>query len=122
LLAGLRGALDDVTVNGSLVRRLPHNLNVSFAGVQGESLLMLLNDVAVSPGAACDSANSEPSHVARAIGVPDDLARSSLRFGLGRSNTGEEVEYVVAKVVDSVRRLRTESPLYTPSGSPGGER
>jgi cysteine desulfurase len=116
LLAGIRAELDDVTVNGSLVQRLPHNLNVSFAGVQGESLLMLMNDVAVSPGAACDSANAEPSHVARAIGLPDDLARSSLRFGLGRFTSAEEVEYATAKVVRSVRRLRGESPRY--SGAP----
>jgi cysteine desulfurase len=116
LLAGIRAELDDVTVNGSLVRRLPHNLNVSFAGVQGESLLMLMNDVAVSPGAACDSANAEPSHVARAIGLPDDLARSSLRFGLGRFTTAEEVDYATAKVVRSVLKLRGESPLY--AGAP----
>ena len=112
LLAGIQAELDGVRVNGSLERRLPGNLNLSFAGVQGESLLMSMNDIAVSPGAACDSANAEPSHVARAIGVPEDLARSSLRFGLGRFNTEEEIEYAVRKVVDSVRRLRRESPLY----------
>lgn len=117
LLTGIRDALPGVTVNGSLAERLPGNLNLSFAGVQGESLLMLLNDVALSPGAACDSANSEPSHVARAIGTPDDLARSALRFGLGRSNTEEEVDYVVQKVVEAVQRLRQESPLY---GAPSG--
>lgn len=115
LWAGIRAELDGVSVNGSLAERLPGNLNLSFAGVQGESLLMMMNDVAVSPGAACDSANAEPSHVARALGVPDDLARSSLRFGLGRFNRDEEIDYVVAKVVESVRRLRAESPLYTPA-------
>ena len=112
LLNGIRAELADVSVQGTMAARLPHNLNVGFAGVQGESLLMLMNDVAVSPGAACDSANSEPSHVARAIGLPDDLARSSLRFGLGRFTTGEEVDYAIAKVVGAVRRLRGESPLY----------
>jgi cysteine desulfurase len=117
LLHGILERLDGVTVNGSLEHRLPANLNLSFAGVQGESLLMMMNDVAVSPGAACDSANSEPSHVARAIGVPDDLARSALRFGLGRFTTEEEVDYVVAKVVASVQRLRAASPLY--GGSAG---
>jgi cysteine desulfurase len=112
LWAGISGTLDGVRVNGTLEHRLPGNLNVSFAGVQGEALLMCMNDVAVSPGAACDSANAEPSHVSRAIGVPEDLARSSLRFGLGRFNTEDEVEYAIRKVVDAVGRLRQESPLY----------
>jgi len=116
LLEGIRAAIEDVSVQGTMAARLPHNLNVAFAGVQGESLLMLMNDVAVSPGAACDSAHSEPSHVARAIGLPDDLARSSLRFGLGRFTTAEEIEYAIDKVVRSVRRLRGESPLY--AGTP----
>jgi cysteine desulfurase len=116
LLEGIRAAIEDVSVQGTMTARLPHNLNVAFAGVQGESLLMLMNDVAVSPGAACDSAHSEPSHVARAIGLPDDLARSSLRFGLGRFTTAEEIEYAIDKVVRSVRRLRGESPLY--AGTP----
>jgi cysteine desulfurase len=83
---------------------------------------MSMNDVAVSPGAACDSANAEPSHVARAIGVPDDLARSSLRFGLGRFNTEDEVDYAVRKVVASVRRLRHESPLYATTRTGGEEK
>ena len=121
LWSGIRAALPDVIVNGSMRDRLPHNLNVSFAGVQGESLLMMMNDVAVSPGAACDSANAEPSHVARAIGVPDDLARSSLRFGLGRFTTEAEVDYAIRKVVQSVERLRRESPLYASPSSGSGE-
>jgi len=112
LLHGLESRLEDITINGSMEKRLAGNLNVSFSGVQGESLLMQLNDIAVSPGAACDSANSEPSHVLRALGVSDDLARSSIRFGLGRFNTAEEVDYVVDKVVDAVTRLRKVSPLY----------
>jgi cysteine desulfurase len=121
LLQGISTRLDGVTVNGTLEARLPGNLNLSFAGVQGESLLMLMNDVAVSPGAACDSANSEPSHVARAIGEPDDLARSALRFGLGRWNTEEEVDYVANNVVAAVERLRRESPLYAAPASGSGE-
>jgi cysteine desulfurase len=80
-----------------------------------------MNDVAVSPGAACDSANAEPSHVSRAIGVPEDLARSSLRFGLGRFNTEDEVEYAIRKVVDAVGRLRRESPLYAGGVESRGE-
>ncbi len=118
LRTGLESRLQDVTVNGSLEHRLPGNLNMSFAGVQGESLLMQLNDVAVSPGAACDSKNAEPSHVMRAIGVADDLARSSIRFGLGRFNTAEEVDYVIEKVVRAVGTLRAESPLYADAADP----
>ena len=117
LRRGLEERLADVTVNGSLEGRLPGNLNMSFAGAQGESLLMQLNDIAVSPGAACDSKNAEPSHVMRALGVADDLARSSIRFGLGRFNTSEEVDYVIDKVVAAVTRLRSESPLYAESAS-----
>jgi len=109
---GIHSRLEGVTLNGSRQHRLPGNLNLSFAGVQGESLLMAMNDVAVSPGAACDSAHSEPSHVMRALGVPDDLARSSIRFGLGRFNTAEEVDYVIDRVVGAVQRLRAASPLY----------
>ena len=120
LRRGLVEALPDVHVNGALEPRLPGNLNMSFAGVQGEALLMQLNDIAVSPGAACDSQNATPSHVLRAIGVADDLARSSIRFGLGRFNTADEVDYVVAKVVTVVRRLRDASPLYTAKSLPEG--
>jgi cysteine desulfurase len=120
LRQGLQSALPDVRLNGALAPRLPGNLNLSFAGVQGEALLMQLNDVAVSPGAACDSQNSEPSHVLRAISVPDDLGRSSLRFGLGRFNTEEEVDYVLRKVVTVVQRLRGASPLYAPGALQGG--
>ncbi len=118
LRQGLEAALEDVRVNGSMSARLPGNLNMTFPGVQGEALLMQLNDVAVSPGAACDTPNAEPSHVLRAIGLPDDLGRSSIRFGLGRFNTQEEVDYVIHKVVDVVGRLRAASPLYA-AGSGG---
>ena len=95
LLDGLRQGLDEIYVNGSMEHRLPGNLNVSFAYVEGESLLMGINDVAVSSGSACTSATLEPSYVLKALGVGDELAHSSIRFGLGRFNTEEEVDYVV---------------------------
>ena len=112
LLAALGDRLDGVTVNGSLEQRLPHNLNVSFAGIEGESLLVGLDDVAVSSGAACSSASPslEPSHVLRAIGIPDELARASLRFGLGRWTTADEIDYAADKVSSLVTRLRQLSP------------
>jgi cysteine desulfurase len=108
----LLGELDEVYVNGSLEHRLPNNLNMSFAYVEGESLLMGLNDVAVSSGSACTSATLEPSYVLKALGVSDDLAHTSVRFGLGRFNTGEEVDYVAGRVIEVVRKLRELSPLY----------
>jgi cysteine desulfurase len=104
--------LDEVYINGSWQHRLPHNLNISFNYVEGESLLMGINDIAVSSGSACTSATLEPSYVLKALGAGDDLAHSSIRFGLGRFNTEEEVDYVAAKVIDVVRKLRELSPLY----------
>ena len=104
--------LDEIYINGSMEHRLPHNLNISFAYVEGESLLMGINDVAVSSGSACTSASLEPSYVLKALGAGDDLAHSSIRFGLGRWTTDEEVEYVVDKLTNVVRRLREMSPLY----------
>ena len=95
-------AADDVYVNGSLEHRLPGNLNISFAYVEGEALLMALKDVAVSSGSACTSASLEPRYVLRALGVGDELAHTSIRFGLGRFNTEEEVDYVIELVVDEV--------------------
>jgi cysteine desulfurase len=92
--------------------RLPHNLNISFAYVEGESLLMGINDVAVSSGSACTSATLEPSYVLKALGVGDDLAHTSIRFGLGRFTTEEEIDYVGNRVVEVVRKLRELSPLY----------
>ncbi len=112
LRKGLVGGLDLVTVNGSLEHRLPGNLNVSFAYVEGEALMMAVKDVAVSSGSACTSASLEPSYVLHAMGVSDDLAHSSIRFGLGRFTTQEEVDYAVRLFVEKVRKLRDMSPLY----------
>lgn len=108
----LLSELDEVYINGTMESRLPNNLNISFAFVEGESLLMGINDVAVSSGSACTSATLEPSYVLKALGAGDDLAHSSIRFGLGRFNTEEEVDYVAQKVIDVVRKLRELSPLY----------
>jgi cysteine desulfurase len=104
--------LDECYINGSMEHRLPHNLNISFAYVEGESLLMGINDVAVSSGSACTSATLEPSYVLKALGAGDDLAHSSIRFGIGRFNTEEEVDYVANKVISVVEKLRELSPLY----------
>jgi cysteine desulfurase len=104
--------LDEVYVNGTMEHHLPNNLNISFAYVEGESLLMGLNDVAVSSGSACTSATLEPSYVLKALGANDEIAHSSIRFGLGRFNTEAEVDYVGERVVDVVRKLRELSPLY----------
>jgi cysteine desulfurase len=119
-LAGLRnrlrdrimGRLDETFINGSMEHRLPGNLNISFAYVEGESLLMGINDVAVSSGSACTSATLEPSYVLKALGTGDDLAHSSIRFGIGRFNTEAEVDYVADRVIETVERLRELSPLY----------
>jgi cysteine desulfurase len=117
-LAGLRNRLrekimsrlDKVYVNGSMEQRLPGNLNLSFAHVESESLLMGLSDVAVSSGSACTSARREPSYVLQALGMADDLRMSSIRFGLGRFNTEAEVDYVADRVVETVEHLRELSP------------
>jgi cysteine desulfurase len=116
LRAGIQDRLDDVTLNGHPVDRLPGNLNLSFAYVKGEALLMDLKEVAVSSGSACTSANPEPSYVLRALGVGDELADGSLRFGLGRFTTEEEVDYVIEAVVRSVNRLRALSPFFAMAG------
>jgi len=119
-LAGLRNRLrhrimdrlDECYINGSMENRLPGNLNISFAYVEGESLLMGINDIAVSSGSACTSATLEPSYVLKALGAGDDLAHSSIRFGIGRFNTEAEIDYVADRVVETVTRLRELSPLY----------
>jgi cysteine desulfurase len=108
----LMSQLDECFINGSMEHRLPHNINISFAFVEGESLLMGINDIAVSSGSACTSATLEPSYVLKALGVGEDLAHTSIRFGLGRFNTEEEVDYVVSRVAETVNRLRELSPLY----------
>ncbi|OGL61418.1 MAG: IscS subfamily cysteine desulfurase [Candidatus Tectomicrobia bacterium RIFCSPLOWO2_12_FULL_69_37] len=105
-------SLDEVYVNGHETKRLPGNLNVSFPYVEGESLIMGLKDVAVSSGSACTSASLEPSYVLKAMGRGDELAHSSIRFGLGRFTTEEEIEYVAEKTTEIVKRLREMSPLY----------
>jgi len=104
--------LDECYINGSMEHRLPGNLNISFAYVEGESLLMGISDVAVSSGSACTSATLEPSYVLKALGAGDDLAHSSIRFGIGRFNTEAEVDYVAKRVIETVSRLRELSPLY----------
>jgi cysteine desulfurase len=127
LYDGIVRELADVSVNGAPLPqiepdgslapgvaewRLPGNLNLSFAGVEGEALLMGLKDVAVSSGSACTSASLRPSHVLKALGVPDELAHASIRFGLGRTNTLEEVDFTIGAVATTVRRLRELSPVY----------
>jgi cysteine desulfurase len=104
--------LDEIFLNGTMESRLPHNLNISFAYVEGESLLMGINDIAVSSGSACTSATLEPSYVLKALGAGDDQAHSSIRFGIGRFNTEEEIDYTAEKVISVVKKLRELSPLY----------
>jgi cysteine desulfurase len=112
LRAKFENALDYVQVNGNMDHHLPGNLNMSFVHVEGESLLMGINDVAVSSGSACTSATLEPSYVLKALGLGDDVAHSSIRFGLGRFNNKAEVDYVSDKVINVVKHLREMSPLY----------
>lgn len=112
LHAGLSARLDEIYLNGHPTERLPGNLNLSFAYVEGEALMMGIKDVAVSSGSACTSASLEPSYVLRALGVGDELAHSSIRFGLGRFSTADEVDFVINQVADAVNHLRAMSPLY----------
>jgi cysteine desulfurase len=112
LREGIQSQVTDTYVNGSMEHRLPGNLNISFAYVEGEAMLMGLKDVAVSSGSACTSASLEPSYVLRAVGVEEEMAHTSIRFGLGRFNTEEEVDYVTKLIVDKVKKLRELSPLY----------
>ena len=109
---GISSQLDVVQVNGHADRRMPNTTNISFGFVEGESLMMGIKEIAVSSGSACTSASLEPSYVLKSIGVGDDLAHSSLRFGLGRWTTEEEVDYTIEKVVHAVKHLRNMSPLY----------
>ena len=112
LQAAIEAQLDEVYINGTMEHRLPHNLNISFAYVEGESLLMGINDIAVSSGSACTSATLEPSYVLKALGAGDDLAHSSIRFGIGRFTTEEEIDYTAGKIIEVVKKLRELSPLY----------
>jgi len=112
LRTGLFEQLEDVYLNGDPVKRLPGNLNVSFAYIDGESLMMGLKEIAVSTGSACTSASLEPSHVLKALGVEESLAHASIRFGIGRFNTAEEIEYTIGRVAEEVCRLRRISLLY----------
>jgi cysteine desulfurase len=112
LRQGIQSRITDTFVNGSMEHRLPGNLNISFAYVEGEAMLMALKDVAVSSGSACTSASLEPSYVLRALGVEEEMAHTSIRFGIGRFNTAEEVDYVIDLVVRKVGKLRELSPLY----------
>jgi cysteine desulfurase len=112
LRQGLQSQVSDTYINGSMEHRLPGNLNISFAYIEGEAMLMGLKDVAVSSGSACTSASLEPSYVLRALGVEEEMAHTSIRFGLGRFNTEEEVDHVIKLVVDKVSKLREMSPLY----------
>lgn len=110
--ATINASLDEVVLNGHPTLRLPGNLNLSFSFVEGEGLMMAIKDVAVSSGSACTSASLEPSYVLRAMGLGEELAHSSIRFGLGRFNTVEEVDFVAQLMIDKVKRLREMSPLY----------
>ncbi len=112
LWAGLQANLDELYLNGSWEHRLPNNLNVSFAYVEGEAMMMGIKQIACSSGSACTSASLEPSYVLRAMGVDVELAHTSIRFGLGRFNTEAEVDYAIALITEKVRKLREMSPLY----------
>ncbi|HEY7220013.1 MAG TPA: IscS subfamily cysteine desulfurase [Candidatus Binatia bacterium] len=112
LKTGICERLDDVYVNGDAVKRLPGNLNMSFAHIDGESLMMGLKEIAVSSGSACTSASLEPSYVLKAMGLEDSLAHASIRFGLGRFNTADEIDYTIQRVAEEVRRLREISATY----------
>jgi cysteine desulfurase len=112
LWTGLQKNLDMLVINGTMESRLPGNLNVSFSHVEGEGLMMNIKDVAVSSGSACTSASLEPSYVLRALGIEEDMAHSSIRFGIGRFNTEEEIDFVIKLMTTAVSRLREMSPLY----------
>jgi cysteine desulfurase len=112
LFERLTSELDYIFLNGHPTERLPNNLNLSFGYVEGESLMMGVSELAVSSGSACTSASLEPSYVLRALGVGDDLAHSSIRFGMGRFTTVEEVDYAAEQMISAVKRLREMSPLY----------
>ena len=107
---GIMSQVDECYINGSLEHRLPGNINISFAHIKGETLLMAINDVALSSGSACTSATPEPSYVMKALGVGPELGNCSIRFGIGRFNTEAEVDYVIKRIVDTAQQLRESSP------------
>ena len=113
--AAIRGVLEGVTLNGHPVERLPGNLSLSFAGVDGERLIASLRDIAVSSGSACTTDSAEPSHVLRALGVPEQLAKATIRFGLGRFTTAAEVDFAADGRRRTVRRLRAERAARRPA-------
>jgi cysteine desulfurase len=121
LKAGLLRRLDEVHVNGEAAR-LPGNMNLSFAYIEGESLMMALKDIALSTGSACTTASLEPSHVLRALGLDENLIHASIRFGIGRFNTEEEIDYTIGRIADEVARLRKLSPLYAAARGEAGKR
>jgi cysteine desulfurase len=112
LYATITKAMEDVYLNGHPTQRLPNNLSLSFAYVEGESLLMGVKEIALSSGSACTSATLEPSYVLRALGIGSELAHSSIRFGLGRFTKPEEVDYAAKRIIETVNKLREMSPLY----------
>ena len=112
MLDGIRSKCDEIYLNGSEVKRVPGNLNLSFAYIEGESLMMGIKNLAVSSGSACTSASLEPSYVLKALGVEEELAHTSLRIGLGRFTSEEDVNEAVEKIVNEVNRLRALSPLW----------
>ena len=111
LLDGLKKNIDGITINGNMEHRLPNNLNVSFSGVDGDSLLINIDDVAVSNGAACSSSEKAPSYVLRSIGIEEKLANASIRFGVGRDNTLDEINYTIKKLKQVVEDLRSIEEL-----------
>ena len=111
-MSELKGEIADVFLNGCAEHRYPGNINLSFAYVEGESMMMAIKDLAVSSGSACTSASLEPSYVLKALGVGDDLAHTSIRFGFGRFTTDEEIDYAIDLVKKSVQKLRDMSPLW----------
>lgn len=112
LLEGIRNNIEDIHINGSLVNRLPGNLNISFKYLRSENIILNLRDIAVSSGSACASSSLKPSHILTAMGVTDDYIRSAVRFGVGRFNTEEEIDYTIEKITDTVAKLRAISPEY----------
>ena len=119
---GIASQLERVELNGHPTQRLPQTLNLSFAYVEGEALMMKFKDLAVSSGSACTSASLEPSYVLRALGVGDEMAHSSIRFSLGRFNTAEEIEFAIGRIVEAVNKLRELSPLYELAREAAGDK